>query len=154
MNICRTCISKLHPDYFNHVNPDTIPWSRGPCHHCGAHSETPDIIVATKETLDNPLPTPSAEPASPKKITRKAKKAATEPATIETERKTYQYLIADHGRDDHLRLPTYYAYTSKDELLASIKTIVFEQGRDEKDIDIYKLTPLPHKAEIKIEVGE
>ena len=147
MNICKTCISQLHPDYFTTHNPDTIPWSRATCHHCGVQSE--EIMTTTKELLDKMGSEPT-ESSSPKKIVRKAKKPATEPAVTKpavTKHETYKYLLIEHNSPDPPRL-----WATKKELLADIEDTAIKHNN--KDIDIYKLTPLEHKAEIKIEIGE
>ena len=125
MYICESCLAKQYPDYRVHQQE----WVdlEGACDKCGG--EIKRGIFASEELL-------SGKVAVGKK-----------PAAAVLDKSKCKYLVVDWESGGECRF-----CGNRDELVGVIAGVSF--GKGHKDIGVYELVMLEHKAEIKIDVGE
>lgn len=134
MFICQPCLLSKNPDLAKTI-PETNYYTTD-CEVCKKPKQKCTVIA--KEAIDPKAKPPASKPQS--------KPDYTKPKPAKTK---YEYLIVDWESPE---LDLLDPFTTKKDLLAGIQHHVFELGH--QDIDVYKLTAVSHKAEIKVEVGE
>ena len=131
MFTCKPCLSKTNPALADNIPNDQYHTTT--CDTCKKSKiECVQIVKeALRPTQSKPLSKPTPD---------------TEPAPTQLKKEKYQYLLIDWDN------ATNKLCTTKQELIDNIQHHVFELKH--KDVEVYKLTLLPHKAEIKVEVGK
>jgi len=145
MIICEDCIKEKYPE-FPHI--DELSWAGGKCQTCLA-VDKPVSVVAPQilEGKESPWPAPKERPGI---VAEKIEKPS-------VKKQKYKYLLLNWndeimvtGKSEMQAFPHF--IENKEELIDTIKQLVFKDGHE--DLDVYELTPLLHKAEIKVEIGK
>ena len=147
MFTCKPCLSKTNPALADNIPDDQYHTTT--CDTC--KKPKVECVQIAKEALrpkkDKPLDMKDEE-LYEGTYTDGYEKTGFVPDKTKPKKEKYQYLLIDWN----VNPPNTYLATTRDKLLEAITYRRFTQHHT--DLEVYKLTPLPHKAEIKVEVGK